>query len=116
MGVPGTVRGLAAAHRRFGRLPWHDVVLPAVRVADDGLALDAELASSLNRIVGESPASRSSVACMAKSADRPLGRRDRLMQPDLARSLREIAGEGPDAFYRGRIADLIVREMQDGGA
>src|SRR5262245_46640546 len=48
VGVPGTVRGLALAHQRFGRLPWKDVVLPAVHLAEDGFVLDSCLASSLN--------------------------------------------------------------------
>src|SRR4051812_22810434 len=44
-GVPGTVRGLALAHRRFGKLPWKDVVLPAVSLADDGFVMSAALAN-----------------------------------------------------------------------
>ena len=116
VGVPGTVRGLAAAHQQFGRLPWKDVVLPAVRIAENGLTLDAELASSLNRIVGESPAFPEFCRVYGKVGGQAAWTAgDRLVQPDLARSLRQIADEGPDAFYRGSIADLIVREMQDGG-
>src|SRR5215212_9347400 len=42
-GVPGTVRGLALAHKKFGRLPWKDVVLPAVQLADEGFAMSAGL-------------------------------------------------------------------------
>src|SRR5436190_23437727 len=48
VGVPGTVRGMALAHKRFGKLPWRDVVMPAVRLADEGFLLDANLASSLS--------------------------------------------------------------------
>ena len=106
---------MAAAHQRFGRLPWKDVVLPAVRIAEDGLTLDAELASSLNRIVRESPAFPELCRVYGKDGGQSAwAAGDRLVQPDLARSLRQIADEGPDAFYRGSIADLIVREMQDG--
>src|SRR5207237_918888 len=47
-GVPGTVRGLELAHRRFGKLPWKDVVMPAVRLAEDGFLLPAGLARALN--------------------------------------------------------------------
>jgi len=50
-GVPGTVRGMEEAHRRFGRLPWRDVVLPAAELAERGFALDSNLARSLNRVV-----------------------------------------------------------------
>src|SRR5262245_21822457 len=47
-GVPGTVRGLALAHKRFGRLAWKDVVMPGVLLAQDGFVLSAALARSLN--------------------------------------------------------------------
>src|SRR5439155_12716616 len=51
VGVPGTVRGMALAHQKFGKLPWKDVVMPAVRLAESGFVIDAVLASSLNWIV-----------------------------------------------------------------
>ena len=51
VGVPGTVRGLALAHRHFGKLPWKEVVLPAIRLAEDGFVLGESLANSLNWIV-----------------------------------------------------------------
>src|SRR5262245_23089579 len=54
VGVPGTVRGLELAHKRFGKLSWKDVVMPAVRLAEDGFVLDNDLASSLNWVVGTS--------------------------------------------------------------
>src|SRR6478752_8200094 len=50
-GVPGTVRGLALAHAKFGKLPWKDLVLPAVELADRGFVLSPDLARSLNREV-----------------------------------------------------------------
>jgi len=115
VGVPGTVRGLAAAHQRFGRLPWKDVVLPAVRVAADGLTLDGQLANSLNRLVRQSPEFPELCRVYGKDDGRSAwAAGDCLSQPDLAHTLRRIADEGPDAFYRGSIADLIVREMERG--
>src|SRR5437588_2251218 len=54
VGVPGTVAGLALAHARFGKLPWKDVVAPAVQLADDGFFIDEALASSLNSVVASS--------------------------------------------------------------
>src|SRR5712692_8267779 len=54
VGVPGTVRGLALAHAKFGKLPWKDVVLPAVKLAEDGFAIDDALAGSLNSAVSGS--------------------------------------------------------------
>src|SRR4051812_41003544 len=52
-GVPGTVRGLAVVHRKFGRLPWREVVLPAAQLAARGFPLDSGLARSLNHEVSQ---------------------------------------------------------------
>jgi len=114
VGVPGTVRGLWEAHRRFGKLPWKDVVLPAVKLADDGFAIDAQLAGSLNSVVATSSEYPELRRVFGKSSgDWAAG--DRLVQKDLARTLRLIAEQGPDAFYKGPIADLVVAEMKAGG-
>ena len=51
VGTPGTVRGLALAHTRYGRRPWQELVEPAVRLARDGFAVDASLAQSLNEVL-----------------------------------------------------------------
>src|SRR5262249_4106043 len=112
VGVPGTVRGLALAHQRFGRLPWKDVVLPAVHLAEDGFLLDACLASSLNGIVAISgdPSELRRVLGKQGRADWQAG--DRFVQKDLGHTLRLIAEQGPDAFYKGPIADRIVAEMK----
>lgn len=115
VGVPGTVRGLATAHQRFGRLPWKTVVQPAVEIAERGLTLDADLAASLNRLVEQSAAFPEFCRVYGKDGGKAVWNAgDCLVQPDLARSLHQIAEEGPDAFYRGGIADLIVAEMQRG--
>ena len=50
-GVPGAVRGLEMAHKKFGKLPWKDVVMPGVVLAEQGFALSESLARSLNREV-----------------------------------------------------------------
>src|SRR5438477_5918844 len=50
-GVPGTVRGLALAHAKFGKLPWKDVVMPAVKLAEDGFTVNAVLARGLNKVL-----------------------------------------------------------------
>jgi gamma-glutamyltranspeptidase/glutathione hydrolase len=115
VGVPGTVRGMALAHQRFGRLPWKDVVAPAVRLAEEGFILDATLASSLNSIVWFSSEFPELRRCLGKQngcVDWQGG--DRLVQKDLARSLGLIAEQGSDAFYKGPIADLLAAEMKTG--
>jgi gamma-glutamyltranspeptidase/glutathione hydrolase len=116
VGVPGTVSGLALAHQRFGKLPWKDVVMPAVRLAEEGLIIDEQLAGSLNWIVNGfqvTPELRRTLSKDGGRSEWEAGHR--LVQKDLARTLRQIAEKGADAFYKGPIADLIVAEMKAGG-
>jgi gamma-glutamyltranspeptidase/glutathione hydrolase len=116
VGVPGTVSGLALAHRRHGRLAWREVVEPAVRLAEQGFPIEVYLADSLTEVSAESPGFnefRRVYGPPARSEKWTAG--DLLVQPDLARTLRQIADDGPEAFYRGPIARQIVAEMQSGG-
>ena len=111
-GVPGSVAGLYEAWRRYGRLDWAVLVAPAVTLAE-GHVIDASrshsIAADAERL-GRFPASRAQflVDGRAPAAGSPFH------QPDLARTLRLIADSGPDVFYRGQIADLIVAEMLRG--
>jgi len=112
-GIPGTVAGLWEMHRRFGRLPWSEVVAPAVALARDGVVVDSARAWAFANPASEERLRlfRTSVAAFFPGGERPtLG--DTLRQPDLARTLALIADSGTDAFYRGGIAELIVAEMQ----
>jgi gamma-glutamyltranspeptidase/glutathione hydrolase len=116
VGVPGTVRGLALAHQRFGKLPWKTVVQPAIKLAGEGFIVDDTLANSLNWIVcsaKEFPELRRVYGKHGGKEDWEEG--DLLVQPDLARTLRRIADEGADAFYKGAIAEQIAAEMKAGG-
>ncbi len=117
VGVPGTVAGLALAHARFGKLPWKDVVAPAVELAADGFVIDEALASSLNAVVGSSKDFPELRRVLGK--DGGAGRwkaGDRLVQPDLAKTLRRIAENGADGFTKGETAELLAAEMKaDGG-
>lgn len=115
VGVPGTVSGMALAHERFGKMPWKEVVLPAARLAEDGFVIDGSLASSLNSIVSEADKFPELKRVFGKDGAAGWETGDRLKQPDLARTLRFIAEQGPDAFYKGAIADFIVMEMKSGG-
>ncbi len=113
VGVPGTVAGLALAHARFGKLPWKDVVLPAVKLAEEGFPLDAALAASLNSVVDGSKNFPELRRVLGKDDGRSRWRvGDRLVQPDLAKTLRRIAENGADGFYKGETADLLTAEMK----
>jgi gamma-glutamyltranspeptidase/glutathione hydrolase len=114
VGVPGTVRGLARAHKKFGKLHWRDLVAPAVQLAESGFTLDGHHAKSLNDVLG----SAKSFAELQRVFGKPDGGKwnagDRLVQPDLAKTLRLIAEQGEAAFYTGPIAEQIVAEMRAG--
>jgi gamma-glutamyltranspeptidase/glutathione hydrolase len=115
VGVPGTVRGLALAHKKYGKLPWKDLVMPAVRLAEDGFELDDRLARSLNRLVRQSPEFPELARAFGKDGGKGEWKAgDRLVQQDLARTLKRIAEDGPDAFYTGPVAGQIVAEMKAG--
>jgi gamma-glutamyltranspeptidase / glutathione hydrolase len=117
VGVPGTVAGLALAHARFGKLPWKDVVAPAVKLAEEGFAIDEALASSLNGVVASSKDYPELRRVLGKDGgDGRWKAGDRLVQKDLAKTLRRIAENGADGFYKGETADLLAAEMKaDGG-
>jgi gamma-glutamyltranspeptidase / glutathione hydrolase len=115
-GVPGTVRGMALAHRKFGKLAWKDVVAPAIDLAEKGFVIAPGLARGLNNeIAGSMRRFPASVAAYGKPGDGQWAAGDRLVLPDLAQSLKAIAADGPDAFYKGWIADRIAAEMAANG-
>jgi gamma-glutamyltranspeptidase / glutathione hydrolase len=112
-GTPGTVRGLALAHQRFGKLAWKDLLAPAVRLAEEGFSIDAALAASLNRVVERSPDFAELRRVYGKDGGKARWQaEDRLTQPDLAKTLRRIAEQGADGFYKGVVADQIAAEMK----
>jgi gamma-glutamyltranspeptidase/glutathione hydrolase len=115
-GVPGTVRGLALAHKRFGKLPWKTVVTPAVDLAEKGFVLSDGLAHSLNREVSGSMARYpASVAAYGKPGGGEWKGGDTIVLRDLGRTLRAIATQGPNAFYTGWIADSVAASMARNG-
>ena len=116
VGVPGTVSGLALAHGKFGKLPWKAVVEPAIELAEEGFGMDLQLASSLNWVTNGrqvTPEMRRVLAKANGKEDWESG--DRLVQKDLAATLRRIRDRGAEGFYKGETAELIVKEMRAGG-
>ena len=112
-GVPGTVRGLAMAHGKFGKLSWAEVVMPAVKLAEQGFALSGPLANDLNAAVKMILAPfPGSVATYGKAGGGTWVAGDTLKLPQLGRALRAIAEGGPEVFYTGWIADSIDAQMR----
>src|SRR5436853_5998642 len=112
-GVPGSVAGLYEAWKKYGSLPWAALIAPAIRLAQ-GHVIDSarsrDIASD-RPLLARFPASRAQFLVHASAP--PPGTMWR--QPDLARTMQLISDSGPDVFYRGQIADLIVAEMRRGG-
>ncbi len=112
-GVPGAVAGMAAALARFGAKSLREVLQPAIRLADEGFIVDSALFESLRE--DQAYISRFDGKNVFFPNGQPLPPGTRFRQPALARTLRLIAEQGPDAFYKGEVADSIVAGMQRGG-
>jgi gamma-glutamyltranspeptidase/glutathione hydrolase len=112
--VPGTVRGFGLAHQRFGTLPWSQLLLPAVALARDGFRINHTLSELLNTYLAAKPTHPEFQRVFGKPGGGLWVPGDRLRQPDLARTLQLLADLGPDAFYKGPIAEEIVAEMVRG--
>jgi gamma-glutamyltranspeptidase/glutathione hydrolase len=115
VGVPGTLRGMELAHKKHGKLKWKEVVEPAITFARDGFILSDHLARSLNQILRTTKEKPEFMRVFSRPDGQPWKAGDRLVQPDLAKTMQRIADEGPDAFYTGKIAEQLVEEMKSGG-
>jgi gamma-glutamyltranspeptidase/glutathione hydrolase len=113
-GVPGSVAGMTEALAKYGNLSLREVIAPAIRLARDGFIVDSALYGSLRS--SSEKITRFEGASVFFPNGEPVQPGTRLVQPALARTLQLIADQGPDAFYRGEIADSIAAEMKrDGG-
>ncbi|WP_217474719.1 gamma-glutamyltransferase [Stutzerimonas stutzeri] len=112
VGVPGTVKMLEQAHRQFGKLPWRDLLQPAIQLAEEGF----EISPRLHGLLASDPALRDNPPAAAfyyqpDGSPWPVGHR--LRNPALAQLLRNIADGGSDAFYRGANAQALVRQVNE---
>jgi gamma-glutamyltranspeptidase/glutathione hydrolase len=107
VGVPGNIRLMAEAHRRWGRLPWARLFQPAIQLAEQGFRVNGFLAATLAATTErwrDFPETRA----LYYIDGRPAREGETLRNPEFARMLREIAARGPDAFYTGATARAIV--------
>jgi gamma-glutamyltranspeptidase/glutathione hydrolase len=111
--VPGVPAGVAAVHERWGRLPWHSVVEPAIGLARSGVVLPAAQAVTLLTVF---PALVPGIgADIYQPGGRLLAGGDLLFHPGLDKALSALATKGPEVFYTGEIGTAIVDTVRAGG-
>jgi gamma-glutamyltranspeptidase / glutathione hydrolase len=113
VGVPGVPAGCGEVHRRWGRLPWRQVVAPAIELARDGVILPAPQAHTLTMVA---PALLPGFgASVYAPGGRLLQGGERLHHPGHDTALEILADEGPAAFYTGRVGEVLVEAVRAGG-
>jgi len=109
VGVPGTVAGLWEAHRRLGRLPWDELLAPAIGLAEQGFVVPTQLESAVREELPGLPGTHFASHFGGLRAGQMF------RQPELASVLRRIQANGPKDFYQGETARLLAEEMRRGG-
>ncbi len=106
VGVPGTVAGMWAVHQRFGKLPWKDVLAPAIHYANDGFKVHQQLIQRYQEAVDKTPTNGHFKRYFGAMRAGQL-----FKQPELGKALARISEEGSDGFYKGETAQLIAKQM-----
>ena len=109
--VPGTVAGFAHALEQWGSMPWETLLRPGIRLAEEGIKVTVELADSLEQHQDLLRISEPGRAVFFKADRKPYAWGDTWKQPNLARTLRTLASDGPRAFYEGDIAKDLVESL-----
>ncbi|MFQ5798740.1 MAG: gamma-glutamyltransferase [Bacteroidota bacterium] len=113
-GVPGSVAGLLYALETYGTMDRDDVLDPAIKLAKKGFRIHYRLSGALKNAIEHFRPFPGSMRVFTKNGE-PYQEDEVLVQKDLAKTLSKIRKHGVDGFYRGEIADLIVKEMERGG-
>ncbi|MBL0456985.1 gamma-glutamyltransferase family protein [Aeromonas enteropelogenes] len=111
VGAPGTVRALALAHERYGKLPWASLFTPAITLAEQGFVISPRLVTQLAKdpYLAKDPQARA-YFYQPDGSSKPAG--TRLTNPALAKVLKTLANQGADAFYQGPLADAMVAKVR----
>lgn len=114
VGTPGTVLGLETALRQFGTMKREDLIAPAIRLAEEGFVLRQGDVGVINAGALTAPAG-TTVRAIFSNGGKPFVDGDRLIQADLAASLRLVSAGGAEAFYRGTNAAAVAAAAKAGG-
>ena len=114
--IPGSVKGMVYAQRKWGKLPLEAALAPAIRLAHEGFVLSDSDATDLSndRYLAEFPGSKRIFLSNPERNGEPYRYGDVFRQPELARTLERIAKD-PDDFYHGKMAEELAKAVQKGG-
>lgn len=113
VGVPGTVAGLSLALEKYGTFSLNKVIKPAIEYAEEGITVDFELRNSLASVRGRMKNSPDAYNTFYKKNGESYDLGEKVIQKNLAWSLKQIKKYGKDAFYKGKIAKKIVEDMKE---
>eukprot|EP00659_Diplonema_papillatum_P012733 gene12733-19675_t len=113
VGVPGTVSGMELALSKYGTLKRAQVIAPAIKLAEDGFALEQGDVDLLHTATDEFKKDKDLRGIFLHGGE-PMLVGQKLVQKDLAKTLREISAKGTDGFYKGWVAKAIVDSSQSG--
>ena len=113
IGVPGTVHGFWSVHQRFGSLPWADLIHPAIILAERGFVMSDYMAQTLNNYSEKMSYYDENRNIFLRNY--PNLKDSRLIQNDLAKTLKRIQKDGLNGFYSGETALLIAADMKENG-
>jgi gamma-glutamyltranspeptidase/glutathione hydrolase len=111
-GVPGSVAGMVAAHQKYGKLKWPDLLEPAIALARNGFKITARQAGELNGLKERFQTYNPNGTALLKDGEWLEG--DVLVQSELANTLEQIRDKGMAGFYAGPVADSLLAEMKRG--
>ncbi|WP_334212806.1 gamma-glutamyltransferase, partial [Mycobacteroides abscessus] len=116
IGVPGILRMLHDVHTEHGATPWRDLFTPAVQLADDGFEISPRLAAAITDSAASLALDPEADLYLLNTdgSAKPAGAK--ITNPAYAKTLGAVATSGPDAFYRGAIAEAIVAAAADTSA
>ncbi len=113
-GVPGSVAGMLAALEKYGSLPLHEIIQPAIDLAENGFVMDYRMVDFVNAYHKEFMKYPSSKKIYTKDGNK-FDENDKLIQKDLAGTLNLIKYSGKAGFYEGRTAGLISQQAKENG-
>ena len=112
-GIPGTVAGMWAAHKKYGTLDWERLLAPAVDLAEQGFVVHEKLANNIDHYIERTKEAAINNNFSEYFAHAKAG--TTFKQPELAKTLKAIQQQGKDGFYKGDVAKHIVGFMQQNG-